>query len=168
MIWCISPVSQYPCLNHIIWTTVVIKNNQVCHKGSFDWFRNFLVQIIELSIDEEDSCPHCHQLTRQIPFITFFPEDMQVKNMKHNGPLYYKGILVQPRWTKSNWPRFYIEHYSTKINPIIGHLHKLAGSTNTTIYWASCVTSLMQTRLQHHSRMFLDSCRHILSNFVNK
>lgn len=39
----------------------------------------------------KDSWPHYHQLTRQVPRIFFSLEDMQVKNIKHNRPLYYTG-----------------------------------------------------------------------------
>lgn len=36
----------------------------------------FLVQIIEPSVCNEDSCPYCHQVMRQVLYITFLPEDI--------------------------------------------------------------------------------------------
>lgn len=51
------------------------------------------MQIAEMSIDEEDSYAHCYQVTRQIPYISFSLEDMQVKNVKHNRLLYYTGYV---------------------------------------------------------------------------
>lgn len=49
---------------------------------------SFLAQIAEPSIDIEDSCPHYHQVMRQVLCVTF-SKDMQVKNIKHNIQLYY-------------------------------------------------------------------------------
>lgn len=44
-------------------------------------------------MDIEDFCPHCHQVTMQILCVTFSLEDMQVKNIKCNRPLYYTGYI---------------------------------------------------------------------------
>lgn len=54
--------------------------------------KTFLTQIAEPSANEKAPYPSCHQ-TQKIPHITFSPEDMQVKNLKYNIPLYYSGYV---------------------------------------------------------------------------
>lgn len=41
----------------------------------------FSTHITKPSINVKDSYPHCHQVTRQIPYIMLLLEDMQVKNI---------------------------------------------------------------------------------------
>lgn len=57
----------------------------------------FLAQIIEPSMDVEDSCPLCYQVMRQVPYIRFSPEDMHVKNIKCNSLCIIPRMSVLPK-----------------------------------------------------------------------
>ena len=50
----------------------------------------FVTQISAICEEEDDN--HCHHASRQFYYITFTPEEMQVKG-KHNRPLYYTGYI---------------------------------------------------------------------------
>jgi len=38
-------------------------------------------------------CPQCHLVQRQVPSISFTPEDMFLKDNEHDRPLYYTGYI---------------------------------------------------------------------------
>lgn len=82
-----------------------------------------------------DFCPHCHQLTRQFQCIAFSPEDMQVKNIKYNRPLYYTGHV---RSTKVNCiqidPELALSIIPRKLMQLLGILLHRQTPTNTTIF----------------------------------
>lgn len=97
-------------------------------------FESFLAQIAEPPDEVRNSYPHCHQVMRQILHIIFSPEDIQLKNIKHNRPLYYIGyvgstqvsrIQINPGFALSVTLRRLMQllgislHHLTPINTII-------------------------------------------------
>ena len=53
-------------------------------------FRGFHHQILA-ELEQEDAW-HCLQISKRFPYITFTPDNMQVKR-KHDKPLYYTGYI---------------------------------------------------------------------------
>ena len=55
----------------------------------------FLTHLPPPSMTKEgEECPQCCQTSiRKIPCITFTPEDMFIKNTKHDRPLYFTGYI---------------------------------------------------------------------------
>ena len=49
-----------------------------------------MTQILAMYREEDDG--HCHHTSKQFPYITFNPEDMQVKR-KHDRTLYFIGYI---------------------------------------------------------------------------
>ena len=55
---------------------------------------SFLAQVPSISTDDnKTSCPQCDLVQQQVPCITFTPENMLLKDNRHNPPLYYTGYI---------------------------------------------------------------------------
>ena len=96
---------------------------------------SFLIQLPPSPEEEEaePKCPHCNFVLQNIPHITFSPEDMLLKDNKHNRPLYYTGyisssyierIQVDPGSALSIIPRRLLHFLGIP-------LHRLSNTTTT-------------------------------------
>ena len=54
---------------------------------------SFLTQVPILIKEGGASCPRCHLVQQQVPCITFTPEDMLLKDNRHDKTLYYTGYI---------------------------------------------------------------------------
>ena len=54
----------------------------------------FLTQVSSILTDDSGTpYPHCHLASQQVPNITFTPENMLLKNNRHDRTLYYTGYI---------------------------------------------------------------------------
>jgi len=54
---------------------------------------SFLTQIPTPAKEDGASCPQCHMVQQQVPYITFTPEDILLKDNRHDRPLYYTWYI---------------------------------------------------------------------------
>ena len=96
---------------------------------------SFLIQVPSPTDESGTPCPHCHLALQQVPSITFTPEDIFLKDNKHDRPLYYIWYICS-----SCIERIQVDHGSAlsiiprRLLYFLGiSLHKLSTMT-TTIY----------------------------------
>jgi len=69
----------------------------------------FVTQIPATCQEKDDN--HCHHASKQLPYITFTPENKKVK-WKHDRPMYYKGYIRSSEVSSIQVDRIRIEYYA--------------------------------------------------------
>jgi len=96
---------------------------------------SFLMQVPIPTKEDGASCPRYHLVQQQVPCITFTPEDMLLKDNRHDMPLYYIGyigstlierIQVDPRSALSIIPKRLLYFLGIPLSRL--------STTTTTIY----------------------------------
>lgn len=113
-----------------------------------------LVQIAEPSIGDEDSCPNYDQTTRKIPYITFSPEDMQIKNLKDNRPLYYSRYVSSAKVNRIHVdPDFALSIIPRRLIQFLGISFSRLTPINTTIYGFNTTAVIPWARYNFNAKL---------------